>query len=76
MPTTFLPLRFLSITSLIGIVSTLTLLVVIIADGSLKHDAPGSLHRPMPTSVGPRWMRLPLSFGLMMSGVSRSVRFR
>ncbi|ORY78078.1 transmembrane amino acid transporter protein-domain-containing protein [Leucosporidium creatinivorum] len=69
-PTTFVPLRFLSITSLIGIISSITLLVVIIADGSLQKHSPGSLHQPMPTSVGPRWMRLPLSFGLLMSGFS------
>lgn len=70
LPTTFVPLRFLSITSLVGIVSTLTLLAVLVADGTLKHDAPGSLSKPMPTAVGPRWMRLPLSFGLFMSGFS------
>lgn len=75
-PTTFVPLRFLSITSLIGIISTFSLLVVIIADGSIQQHSPGSLHQPMPTSAGPRWMRLPLSFGLMMSGVGSHRPFK
>lgn len=70
LPTTFLPLRFLSMTSLIGILSSFTLLFVLIADGTIKKEAPGSLWDPAMTSLGPRWMRLPLSFGLFMSGVS------
>ncbi|GAA5871168.1 hypothetical protein JCM3774_006811 [Rhodotorula dairenensis] len=69
-PTTFLPLRILSLTSLLGIMSSFVLLAVIIADGSIKRDAPGSLWDVMPTSFGPRWRRFPLSFGLLMSGFS------
>lgn len=68
-PTTFLPLRILSLTSLLGIMSSFVLLAVIIADGTIKRDAPGSLWEVMPTSFGPRWRRFPLSFGLLMSGV-------
>lgn len=70
LPTTFLPLRFLSLTSLIGIASSVMLLVVLVADGAIKIDSPGSLSHPMHTDFGPRWSRFPLSFGLMMSGVS------
>lgn len=70
LPTTFLPLRILSLTSLIGIMSSFVLLAVLITDGVVKHDAPGSLVQVMPTSLWPRWKRFPLSFGLLMSGVS------
>lgn len=69
-PTTFLPLRILSLTSLLGIMSSFVLLAVIIADGTIKREAPGSLWDVMPTSIGPRWQRFPLSFGLLMSGFS------
>ncbi|GAA5896104.1 Avt1p [Sporobolomyces salmoneus] len=69
-PTTFLPLRLLSLTSLLGILSSIVLLSVIIADGTLKTEAPGSLWDPMKTSWGPNWKKLPICFGLMMSGFS------
>ncbi|GAA6019651.1 hypothetical protein JCM10207_006958 [Rhodosporidiobolus poonsookiae] len=70
LPTTFLPLRLLSLTSLLGIFSSIIVVAVLIADGTLKLDAPGSLHDIMPTSLAPRWGRMPLSFGLFMSGFS------
>lgn len=70
LPTTYLPLRFLSLTSLLGIMSSAVLLAVLISDGAIKREAPGSLWNVMPTSVLPRWKRFPLSFGLLMSGVS------
>ncbi|GAA5897381.1 hypothetical protein JCM5296_004148 [Sporobolomyces johnsonii] len=70
LPTTFLPLRLLSLTSLLGILAFIVLLAVVIADGSIKRTAPGSLWDTMDTSVGPRWGRLPISFGLFMSGFS------
>lgn len=44
--------------------------MVLISDGALKPEAPGSLREVMPTSLAPRWERFPLSFGLFMSGVS------
>ncbi|KAM0750788.1 hypothetical protein T439DRAFT_325846 [Meredithblackwellia eburnea MCA 4105] len=68
LPTTYLPLRFLSITSLIGILSSFMLLFVLYFDGIWKRYPPGSLWVPMHTDFGPRWGRLPLSFGLLMSG--------
>lgn len=71
-PTTFLPLRILSLTSLLGIMSSFVLLAVLLADGSIKREAPGSLWQVMPTSLAPRWRRFPISFGLLMSGVSGS----
>ncbi|KAK4052660.1 hypothetical protein OIV83_001947 [Microbotryomycetes sp. JL201] len=54
-PTTFVPLRFLSISSLIGIISTFMLLVVLVTDGALMPTQPGSLRDAMPTHVGPQF---------------------
>lgn len=70
LPTVFLPLRLLSPVSVVGIVSVTTLFFVVFADGFIKKEAPGSLLDPMPLRLGPQWMRLPLSFGLIMSGFS------
>ncbi|EPQ28176.1 uncharacterized protein PFL1_04503 [Pseudozyma flocculosa PF-1] len=71
LPTVFLPLRWLSPISVVGIVSTVTLVVVVVADGLYKRHSPGSILDPAPsTSLGPQWRRVPLSFGLIMSGFS------
>ncbi|KAJ1023525.1 hypothetical protein NDA16_003142 [Ustilago loliicola] len=70
LPSVFLPLKFLSPISVIGIVSTFTLVIVVVSDGLIKKEAPGSLWSIGPTTMGPRWERLPLSFGLIMSGFS------
>lgn len=70
LPTMFLPLRWLSPVSVIGIISVVTLFSVVLADGLIKPEAPGSLRDPIPPALGPQWMRLPLSFGLIMSGFS------
>ncbi|GAA99963.1 hypothetical protein E5Q_06666 [Mixia osmundae IAM 14324] len=67
-PTVFLPLRLLSISSLVGIISVICLTVVISIDGGLKAERPGSLAHPMPTNIGPDWHHFPISFGLIMSG--------
>ncbi|GAA5905724.1 hypothetical protein JCM8208_000878 [Rhodotorula glutinis] len=70
LPTTYLPLRVLSLTSLLGIMSSVVLLAVLITDGLIKKTAPGSFWDPMATSIVPRWGRFPISFGLLMSGFS------
>ncbi|MCO5566231.1 hypothetical protein L7F22_019907 [Adiantum nelumboides] len=70
LPTMFLPLRFLSPISVVGIVSVVTLFIVVLSDGLIKKTSPGSLWQPMQTDLGPQWMRFPLSFGLIMSGFS------
>lgn len=57
-------------TSLIGILSSFTLFFSLLADGIIKRESPGSLWQAMPTAVGPQWSKLPLSFGLLMSGFS------
>ncbi|KAK0566140.1 hypothetical protein OC844_000884 [Tilletia horrida] len=75
LPTIFLPLKFLSPISVVGIISTITanleaLFFVVLADGLIKKQAPGSLWEPRVDSLVPQWSRLPLSFGLIMSGFS------
>lgn len=46
-PTLFLPMRKLAITSLIGIIACVALLVTVIANGLSKRTRPGSLWQPM-----------------------------
>ncbi|KAI8639218.1 transmembrane amino acid transporter protein-domain-containing protein [Parasitella parasitica] len=69
-PTLFIPVRHLSYTSLLGILSVFSLLAVILYDGLSKPDAPGSLHEfAADASVLPEdWMAVPMSFGLIMAG--------
>ncbi|KAI9259221.1 transmembrane amino acid transporter protein-domain-containing protein [Helicostylum pulchrum] len=68
-PTLFIPVRHLSYTSLLGILSVFSLLFVIIYDGLSKPTAPGSLHEMADTSILPQdWMTVPMSFGLIMAG--------
>lgn len=43
-PTLFIPVRHLSYTSLLGILSIFSLIAVILFDGLSKPHAPGSLH--------------------------------
>ncbi|KAK9454733.1 transmembrane amino acid transporter protein-domain-containing protein [Dipodascopsis uninucleata] len=67
-PLSFMPLSFLSFTSFLGIVSTLSIVIVVFIDGIVKRTQPGSLWQPMETSLFPtNWMALPLSFGLLMA---------
>ncbi|KAK1223802.1 hypothetical protein PQX77_013326 [Marasmius sp. AFHP31] len=70
-PTVFLPLSLLSYTSILGILSTVTLVVVVLADGLTKREYPGSLWSPAPTSFNiDNWTNLGLAFGLFMAGFS------
>ncbi|KAJ5095142.1 Amino acid transporter transmembrane [Penicillium argentinense] len=67
-PLNFLPLRFLSVTSIMGIISCTSIVLLICVDGLLKPDSPGSLRQPANTYLLPEnWATLPLSFGLIMS---------
>ncbi|KAG1150768.1 hypothetical protein G6F37_002029 [Rhizopus arrhizus] len=68
-PTLFIPVRHLSYTSLLGILSIISLLCIILYDGLTKPSTPGSLHDPADTTIFPeKWLEVPLSFGLIMSG--------
>ncbi|KAF9240943.1 transmembrane amino acid transporter protein-domain-containing protein [Melanogaster broomeanus] len=73
-PTVFLPLSILSFPSLLGISSTLVVMVVIFIDGLSKPDSPGSLWSPAQTSWSPGTLReVGVSFGLLMAGFSGHV---
>ncbi|KAF7846448.1 hypothetical protein BT93_L4357 [Corymbia citriodora subsp. variegata] len=63
-PLAFMPLRLLSFTSILGIMSCFG----IVADGFIKPHTPGSLREPAQTYLFPKnWNTLPISFGLLMS---------
>ncbi|KXX79474.1 Vacuolar amino acid transporter 1 [Madurella mycetomatis] len=68
MPLNFLPLRLLSFTSIIGIFSCFSIVLILLIDGFIKPTSPGSLLQPAKTYLFPaNWLTLPLSFGLLMS---------
>ncbi|KAI5293487.1 hypothetical protein KEM52_005483, partial [Ascosphaera acerosa] len=67
-PLSFVPLHLLSLTSILGIFSCTALLVILVIDGLLKHQAPGSLLEPASTFWLPaNWNAVPLSIGLMLA---------
>ncbi|TVY12886.1 Vacuolar amino acid transporter 1 [Lachnellula arida] len=68
MPLNFVPLRKLSVTSVLGILSCFSIVLIIFVDGFIKPHTPGSLREPAITHLFPsNWLTLPLSFGLLMS---------
>ncbi|KAH8434708.1 putative transporter [Aspergillus melleus] len=67
-PLNFVPLRLLSVTSILGILSCTSIVIIICIDGFITPHTPGSLREPAETSLFPKnWGTLPLSFGLIMS---------
>ncbi|KZM19494.1 uncharacterized protein EKO05_0003109 [Ascochyta rabiei] len=67
-PLSFLPLRMLSFTSILGVMSCFGITIAVWADGLIKSEAPGSIREPMAQYLFPEnWMTIPLSFGLLMS---------
>ncbi|KAH8702629.1 putative transporter [Talaromyces proteolyticus] len=67
-PLSFVPLRFLSVTSILGILSCTAIVTIVFIDGLIKPDPPGSLIQPAKTYIFPEdWYTVPLSFGLIMS---------
>ncbi|KAI9027205.1 transmembrane amino acid transporter protein-domain-containing protein [Phycomyces nitens] len=68
-PMMFLPIRKLAYTSLIGIISCVSLVLIVVYDGLTKEAQPGSLLDPMPTELFPSQVyNVPLAFGIMMAG--------
>ncbi|SAM03485.1 hypothetical protein [Absidia glauca] len=68
-PMLFIPVRHLSYTSLIGIMSAFCIIIVIVADGLTKATTPGSLIESADTTWWPEdWMAFPRSTGLIMAG--------
>ena len=67
-PLNFAPLRLLSFSSILGILCCTMLVGIVIMDGLIKPQTPGSLREPATTYLFPgHWSTLPLSFGLLMS---------
>ncbi|GAO51757.1 hypothetical protein G7K_5850-t1 [Saitoella complicata NRRL Y-17804] len=70
LPSQFLPLRILSFSSLLGILSVILLVIAVLVDGLYKSSAPGSLYHPMPTNLWPQgegWWNVGLSVGMLMA---------
>lgn len=66
-----MPLSLLSYASILGILSTLYLVLVMFIDGFTKPEGVGSLWTPAETSLSFGSLgQLGLSFGLFMAGVS------
>lgn len=67
-PPCFLPLRILSVSSIVGIMSTVGVLLLVFFDGLYKRTGPGSLWAPEPTNLLPtNWMAVPLAIGIFMA---------
>ena len=67
-PLNFVPLRLLSITSILGIVCCTFIVIAVLVDGFIKPNTPGSLREPAATRLFPsNWTTLPLGIGLLMS---------
>ncbi|KAF3925634.1 hypothetical protein ABW21_db0207257 [Orbilia brochopaga] len=67
-PLCFLPLRLLSVTSILGIVCTFSIVGMIFASGMVTQEQPGSLIHPAKTYLFPEhWGQVPLSLGILIS---------
>ncbi|KAL7420911.1 hypothetical protein Q5752_004865 [Cryptotrichosporon argae] len=69
-PTTLLPLRLLSLPSLLSTIASFFLVTIVLLDGILKPVAPGSLRDPMPTNwapelAGANWLG---ALGIILAG--------
>ncbi|WWC92562.1 uncharacterized protein L201_007521 [Kwoniella dendrophila CBS 6074] len=71
LPTALLPLRLLSLPSLLSSVSSILLVFVLLIDGFVRTSAPGSIRHPMPTSLWPEWKDANWlgGIGLVLAGV-------
>lgn len=67
-PFTFMPLPILSIFSLFGILSTVSITVLVFLCGFMKQTSPGSLIEAMPTNLWPADIpRLFVAIGILMA---------
>ncbi|GJJ08762.1 hypothetical protein Clacol_002981 [Clathrus columnatus] len=68
-PAMFLPLSILAYASLLGVLSTFSIMGCIMIDGLSKPDAPGSLWEPADTMLyGRDTRKIGVAFGLFMAG--------
>ncbi|BEI88921.1 uncharacterized protein CcaverHIS019_0202830 [Cutaneotrichosporon cavernicola] len=70
LPTTFMPLRWLAVPSVLSTAAVVVLIGIIAFDGLWKKHAPGSLHEPMETRFGPdlKMMNWVGGVGLILAG--------
>ncbi|KLT40369.1 hypothetical protein CC85DRAFT_297557 [Cutaneotrichosporon oleaginosum] len=70
LPTTFMPLRWLAVPSVLSTAAVVVLIGIILFDGLWKKHAPGSLLDPMPTRLGPemKMMNWVGGVGLVLAG--------
>jgi vesicular inhibitory amino acid transporter len=70
LPTTFMPLRWLAVPSVLSTAAVVVLIGIILFDGLWKKHAPGSLLDPMPTRLGPEMkaMNWVGGVGLVLAG--------
>lgn len=70
LPTVFMPLRMLSIPSVMSTLATVVLVAIVVFDGFYKTKAPGSIMDPAPTRMGPETYQLNWlgSVGLVLAG--------
>lgn len=67
-PFTFMPLPILSIFSLLGIMSTISITILVLVCGLLKQSSPGSLIEVMPTNLWPEsYKDMFLAIGILMA---------
>ncbi|CAN3369037.1 vacuolar amino acid transporter 1 [Diutina catenulata] len=67
-PFTFMPLRVLSVFSLLGILSTISITILVVVCGLLKPSSPGSLLEFMPTNMWPESNgQLLIAIGILMA---------
>lgn len=67
-PFTFMPLPILSIFSLVGIMSTISITILVLVCGLLKQSSPGSLIEVMPTNLWPEsYKDMFLAIGILMA---------
>jgi solute carrier family 32 (vesicular inhibitory amino acid transporter) len=67
-PLNFAPFKYLSVTSILGIMCCLGIVLIVFIDGLLKPTSPGSLREVAATYAFPQdWRTVPLSLGLFMA---------
>lgn len=67
-PSSLMPLSVLSFGSIVGIASTIGMVLAVLLAGLVKNSAPGSLLTVMSTPMlPPDWSKVPLAFGIFMA---------
>lgn len=67
-PLNFVPFKTLSVTSVLGIICCMGIILLVFVDGLIKPHAPGSIREIAKTYAFPEnWKTIPLSLGLFMS---------